>query len=39
MIAKFWTRHCNGCDDKSFHTDHLTWFGRFYFRHIAGWSK
>lgn len=36
MIAKLWTRKCRGCNDPSFHTEHLTWFGRLYFRYWAG---
>lgn len=44
MIAKLWTRKCRDpetCSDtKSFgwHSHHLTWFGRLYFRWI-GWAK
>jgi hypothetical protein len=32
MLAKLWTRRCRGCDDRSPHTHHLTWYGRFVFR-------
>lgn len=26
----FWTRHCTGCQDDSFHNAHLTWLGRLW---------
>lgn len=36
VIGRFWTRRCHGCANTDPHDAHLTWFGRFYFRFLAG---
>jgi hypothetical protein len=35
-LSTFWTRKCRGCSDLSAHSHHLTLFGRFFFRFLAG---
>lgn len=37
ILTKMTTRKCRGCDDKGFHTHHLTWFGKH--RYIYAFKK
>lgn len=43
LFQRITARRCNGCEDTSVHTHHLTWFGRWYFigryRRVSGGTE